>query len=122
MVLVDRSPASPFPGHSALAVVALANGLRSQLAVFPGPARPVAELCALDCGDLHITSADGAGLLLVRRKGKKDRLVPGPPAGGLGHYPVTGRGRAHPRAELGADVRRARRRRREPQRWSPLNP
>jgi integrase/recombinase XerC len=52
------------------------NGMRAQLAVFLGAGLRVAELCALTRGDLHITGADGAGLLLVHGKGKKDRLVP----------------------------------------------
>jgi site-specific recombinase XerD len=53
----------------------IANGTRAMLAVFLGAGLREAELCALERGDLHV-NADGSGLLLVRGKGERDRLVP----------------------------------------------
>jgi integrase/recombinase XerC len=74
----------------------IANGTRAMLAVFLGAGLREAELCALERGDLHV-NGDGSGLLLVRGKGEKDRLVPiHPPVVGAiaGYLEASGRASA----------------------------
>ena len=51
------------------------DGSRAMLAVFLGSGLRVAELCALELDDIHLAAA-GTSRIVVRGKGRKDRIVP----------------------------------------------
>jgi integrase/recombinase XerC len=60
---------------SVLAGAPHANGLRAMLLVLLGGGLRIAELCALDAGDV-ILDPSGEGVVRVKGKGRRHRLVP----------------------------------------------
>jgi site-specific recombinase XerD len=76
-------------------LASVACGPRAMLAVFLGAGLRISELCSLELEDLQLR--DGAGVLLVRGKGGKDRVVPV-------HPPVVAAVRAYVHASARADL------------------